>query len=142
MNEDSIKLLKECNAGCKSAVNSLRQVREYVIDSNLINSMDKSCEKHEHLGDKLHKILNEHGESEKDPETISKAFAGMMTEIKLLMNNDTHRIAKMLVDGCNMGIKSLSDYIMKYPDADSKIVEYANELIDIEVDLIKELEAF
>ena len=33
MIDDTKKLLKECNAGCKSATNSIEQVIEFVKDS-------------------------------------------------------------------------------------------------------------
>ena len=36
MNLDTINLLKECNAGCKSATNSMEQVLPYVKDEKLM----------------------------------------------------------------------------------------------------------
>lgn len=35
MNEDTINLLQECNAGCKSATNSMEQVLPYIKNENL-----------------------------------------------------------------------------------------------------------
>ena len=35
MNEDSIKLLKECYSGCTMATNSINQVQEFVKDDSL-----------------------------------------------------------------------------------------------------------
>ena len=140
MNSDSINLLKECNAGCKSAVNSMRQIKEYVVDERLTTLIDKYTKKYEHLGEKFHEVLNEHSEPEKDPNTMVAAFASMGTEIKLMLNNEPHRVAKLLMDGCNMAIKSISDYVMQYDEADEDSVKAANDLIDIAVDFMKDLE--
>ena len=35
MNEDTINLLKECNAGCKSATSSMEQILAYVENQKL-----------------------------------------------------------------------------------------------------------
>ena len=35
MNNDSINLLKECDAGCKNATNSMEQVLGFIQDSKL-----------------------------------------------------------------------------------------------------------
>ena len=41
--------------------------------------------------------------------------------MKMMMNKDTCKIANILVDGCNMGVKSLSKYIHQYKNADQNI---------------------
>ena len=40
MNDHTIALLKECNSGCKMAVNSMDQIRKYIPDSRLDNLID------------------------------------------------------------------------------------------------------
>ena len=40
MNDHTIALLKECNSGCKMAVNSMDQIRKYITDSRLENLID------------------------------------------------------------------------------------------------------
>ena len=41
MNEDSIRLLKEVNSGCKNATDSFGQVMEFVRDEKLKNLIDE-----------------------------------------------------------------------------------------------------
>lgn len=139
MNEDSINLLKECNSGCKNATDSMEQIMSYVKDESLKKLIDDYNKKHIELGDECHKILNKQGEDEKDPSKITKAMAWMGTEIKLLIDADSDKIADMLVDGCNMGIKSLSRYSNKYKKAESKIKDICFELISLEQDFMNEL---
>ena len=43
MNEDTIKLLKECNSGCKSATSSMEQVtvQPFINNENLKSLIDE-----------------------------------------------------------------------------------------------------
>ena len=41
MNTDTIALLKECDAGCKMGVESMKQVRSYAEEGRLLAVIDK-----------------------------------------------------------------------------------------------------
>lgn len=132
MNEDTIYLLRECNAGCKSATNSMEQVKPYISNEKLLSTINEYNDKHIKLGDECHQMLNEYNEEEKDPQITAKAFSWISTEMKLMMNNDTHKIADIMIDGCNMGIKSVSKYINKYEAASNESMNLAKKLVKIE----------
>ena len=46
MEEQTGKLLKECSSGCKMAINSLNQVRDFVKDEKLHQLLDEYDKKH------------------------------------------------------------------------------------------------
>ncbi len=142
MNEDTVCLLKECNSGCKSATNSMEQVMGYVKNNKLKQLIEKYNDKHIKIGDECHDMLNEMDEKEKDPSKIASMFAEMGTDMKLMMENSTHKAADLLVDGCTMGIKSLSEYINKYTTADENVVNLTRKLIRLEQDFMEELLEF
>lgn len=139
MNEDTIFLLRECNAGCKSATNSMEQVESYISDKKFKSIIDEYNDKHIKIGDECHKLLNEHDEGEKDPQIAAKAFSWISTEMKLMVNNDTSKIAEIMIDGCNMGIKSVSKYINKYKAASSESVDIAKKLVKMEQEFMNEM---
>lgn len=139
MYEDTIELLKECNSGCKSATNSMEQVYDFLKEGKLKETIKKYNRKHIELGDKCHALLNKENESEKDPDKIAKVFSWISTEVKLMVNDAESKIADLMVDGCNMGIKSLSKYRNKYKGASQESIEIVEELIEIEEDFMKEL---
>lgn len=142
MNEDTVNLLKECNSGCKSATNSMEQVLEHVKNDKLIALIDKYNDKHIGIGDECHELLNEMNENEKDPSKVAALFAEVGTEVKLMIEESTHKAADLLIDGCTMGIKSLSKYLNKYSTADEKVVKLVKNLIRVEQDFMDELLAF
>lgn len=142
MNEDTISLLKECNAGCKSATNSMEQVKPYIQESDFNALIEKYNDMHVQLGDECHVLLNQYNEEEKDPHVMAKAFSWLSTEVKLMMKDDTHKIAKLMMDGCNMGIQSVSEYINKYQNASKETVSLAKRLVQIEQDFMNELKEY
>ncbi len=139
MNDDTIKLLRECNAGCKSATNSMEQVMPYIKDTHLKDLITSYNEKHVRTGDSCHELLNSVGENEKDPAAMAKVMSWMGTEMKLMINDDDSKVAEIMIDGCNMGIKSLSRYLNQYKGADTESVHLTEKLIKIEQDFMKEL---
>lgn len=83
--------------------------------------------------------MNSLGEQEKDPQKISAMMAKVGTDMKLMMENTTHKVADLLVDGCNMGIKSLCRYINQYTTADETSIKLAKKLVSLEKDFMNEL---
>lgn len=139
MNEDTISLLKECNSGCKMATNSIEQVLPYIENDKLKSMIVSYNDKHIKIGDKCHQMLNKSQEEEQDPHTMAKAFSWISTEMKLVLNNDTPKIADLLIDGCNMGIKSVNSYINKYNSASEESKNLAKRLVEMEQKFMNEL---
>lgn len=142
MNEHSTKLLQECNSGCKMALNSLDQVCAYVVDDKLKSVMLTYKEKHELLEQRSTELLLACGKCEKEPGKMAAVFSHMTAEVKLMMNNDNHEIAKLMMNGCNMGIQSISTCRNDYPDASKGVMNLAEDLIKIEEDFMKDLKQF
>lgn len=142
MNEHSMKLLQECSSGCNMALESLNQVREYVIDDQLMSVMDTYKRKHEDLEIRATHLLKECGKCEQEPSKMASAFSYATAEIKLMMNDDNHQIAKLMMNGCNMGVQSISTYRNDYPDASKEVMKLAEDLIKIEEDFMKDLKQF
>lgn len=141
-NQDSIKLLKECDAGSKMAVTSLEEILEKVENENLKKLLNETKKHHEKLGNEIHSLLMEYRSEEKEPNPMAKGMSWMKTTMKMGMNDSDQTAADLITDGCNMGIKSLYKYSNQYPTADSKVKDLCSRLISIEVQLRKELRAY
>jgi len=139
---DTIKLLKECDAGSKMAVTSIDEVLEKVIDSEMKQLLQESKEHHEELGNEIHSLLNTYGAEEKEPSTMAKGMSWMKTNMKLSWDNSDATVAGLITDGCDMGVKSLNKYLNQYEMADEKAKSLCNKLIAIEEELCKELRAY
>lgn len=142
MDEQTRKLLEECSIGCKMAVNSLSQVEDYIKDSNLKDLVGSYISKHKDLEAQTADALQNSGNSPKDPGALSSTFAWFTTEIKLTFNDDNTQIAKLLMDGCNMGIKTLGERLNTLNQADASARSLARKIIKEEQNLMKELQAY
>lgn len=141
-NKDTIHLLKECDAGTKMGVTSIDDVLEYVENKDLKALLEKSKEHHEALGNELHSLLLSYGSDEKEPAPMAKGMSWLKTNMKLTMNNSDSTVADLLIDGCNMGVKSLYKYLNQYPAADLKVKNLCQKLIDIEEELCRDLRVY
>ena len=139
---DTIKLLQECDAGSKMAVTSIDELMDKATDSELAELLEESKKHHEKLGNDLHAMLNEHQADEKEPSMIAKGMSKMKTNMKMGMDHCDETIADLMVDGCDMGIKSLQRYLNKYPAADKSAKDICNRLISIEDELRRKLYAY
>ena len=135
-------LLEECNSGCKMAIRSMDQVLEYVVDEKLEQVIETCKYAHEQLEEESGKLLEECGKEEKEPGMIATAFSWISTETKLVMKNSDNQIAKVLMDGCNMGIQSIGEYMNEYTGASEEAKKIAKKLVKLEEDFMSDLKKF
>lgn len=142
MNEDSIKLLEECNSGCKMAMHSMDHALEYAKDQNLKILLQQYKEKHERLAKESAELLYEAGHEGKKPGMMASAFAWITEETKMMWEDDNNQIAKLMMDGANMGIQSITEYRHKYHEADENAQSIAEKLVRVEEEFLQELKRF
>ena len=138
-NADTIKILKVFDAGSKMSVSSIDDVLDNVENSDMLKLLKETKEHHEKLGNDLHAMLNEHQADEKEPSAIAKGMSWMKTNVKMGMDHSDETIADLMVDGCDMGIKSLQRYLNQYPAAEKSAKDICNRLISIEDKLRRDL---
>ena len=142
METNTIELLKECSSGCHMAMESVKKMREYAKDSELNNLLEAYGEKHRTLEGKIADQLKSCGEYESSPSKMAEVMARTEMNVKMFMHPDDHQVAKIMMDGCNMGIQSVSEYVNKYPDASKESQDMAKQLIKIEEDFMQEMKGF
>lgn len=139
MHEDTIRLLKEINEGTKYATNSIEQVMEFVKDEKMKGMISDYNLIHIEIGERCHELLNQDGKEEREPKISAKTFSWITTEIKLLINDDEEKVADILVDGCHMGVKSVSQNINHSKEASTESVALARRLVETELMFMKDL---
>ena len=141
--EDTVKLLRECNSGIKMGVESIDEMLPKVKDSGLRSALEESRQAHGKLGDRTHSLLNEYHDEGKDPSPMAKGMSWMKTNMKLLVEEDSDKaVADLITDGCNMGMKSLNRYLNQYQAAEEQVKDIAKDLVGPEQDLVKDVRPF
>ena len=134
--QDTIKLLRECDAGIKMGVASISEVENHVQDEAFRQNLAQCKQEHEKLKREVQKELDRYGDEGKNPNPFAKGMSWMKTNMKLGMEDSDATIADLMTDGCNMGVKSLCRYLNQYKAADEVSKDIAKRLIKQEDQLI------
>ena len=140
--QDTIRLLRECDAGVKMGTSSIEDVLDYVKSESLKKFLIKNKDEHYKLDTEIQMLLAKYKDAGKDPNPIAKGMSWMKTNFKLSMEPSDSMIADLMTDGCNMGVKSLNKYLNEYEAADEKSKEVAKKLIRLEEDLAKDIRKY
>lgn len=140
--KDTIRLLRECDAGVKMGISSIKDVQDYVKSDRLKHFLTECRAEHETLNGEIQEQLEKYRDEGKDPNPIAKSMSWMKTNMKLTMNESDHTIADLITDGCNMGVKSLNRYLNQYEAADEVSKDIAKRLINLEEKLAVDIRGF
>ena len=136
---DTIKLLRECDAGVKMGVASIDGVLDYVHDGDLKKRLSDCRDEHDRLKDEMQALLERWHDDGKEPNLMARSMSWLKTNAKLVMDESDETIADLMTDGCNMGVKSLSRYLNQYKAADGKSKDFAKRLIQLEEKLAADI---
>lgn len=140
--QDTIRLLRECDAGVKMGLSSLDDVIDHAHDQKLRRCLSGCREKHEALDNEIQAMLNQYHDEGKNPPPMAKGMSWMKTNMKLGMDDSDQTIADLITDGCNMGVKSLRKYLNQYEAADERSKDTAKRLIGLEEKLVQDVREF
>ena len=140
--QDTVRLLRECDAGIRMGVDSIGDVLKHVKSEDLRSILTQCKVEHEKLKEELDRLLHKYRDEGKDPNPIAKGMSWMKTNAKLMMEESDATVACLMTDGCNMGIKSLSKYLNQYKAADEASKNLTKELIRLEDQLVKDIRIY
>lgn len=132
---DTIQLLKECNAGVKMGVSSINEVLPQVKNVALKKRLEVCKNEHEKLGTETKDLLNKYQDSGKEPNPFASTMSWIKTNTKMMMAPTDATISDLITDGCNMGVKSLNRYLNEYEAAEEKAKDITKRLINLEEQL-------
>lgn len=137
--KDTIKLLRECDAGVKMGIDSIEDVLSHVRSDRLEQCLTDNKNEHEKLGREIQELLDRYHDEGKEPPAMASLMSDMKTKMMLAIRESDAEIANLMTDGCNMGVKSLSRYLNQYAAADESSKDIAKRLISLEEKLADDL---
>lgn len=141
---DTVNLLQSCHRGTITAVNSLEQVLEQVQDTKLEQKLKGTLKRHKTLGEEIGSRLREHDVEAAEPNPMARMGVWMTTEMRMMTDIDhrDQKIAKLIINGCNTGIQSLSEDMNRFENASGDSRSLADSLVQEEQKLMEDLRAF
>ncbi len=139
---DDIELLKECDSGVKMGIDGIKGVIDNAFDDGLKDILENYEEEHIKILNVIGEKLKKSGMDVKEPHPIAKMNLKFVTDIKMAMNDSDERIANIMMDGCNMGIKSVSMYMNQYAGASKETKDIANSIVTLEQNFMNDLRKY
>ncbi len=140
--QDTIKLLRECDAGIRMGVASIEDVEKRVENQEFKEKLMRSKHEHEKLEIEIDALLKKYKDEGKEPNPIAKGMSWIKTNVKLGINDSDKTVASLMTDGCDMGVKSLSRYLNQYAAADERSKDICKRLIAIEERLCEDIREY
>lgn len=140
--QDTVKLLRECDAGVKMGVKSIEDVEKYVRSGDMRERLAECKIEHERLAVEIEEQLGRFKDEGKSPNPIAQGMSWMKTNVKLAMDQSDETIADLMTDGCNMGVKSLNRYLNQYEAADEVSKDITKRLINLEEKLACDIRGY
>ena len=139
---DTIRLLRECDAGAKMGMTSLDETMGYVKNKTLKSKLKDSLKENTRLRSEITSQLHKYHDEGKDPALIAQGMSWLKTNAKLMTDPSDESVADLITDGCNMGVKSLNRYLNQYEAADERSKDMAKRLIHLEQQLVTDLQGY
>ncbi|MBE7066793.1 MAG: hypothetical protein E7385_04500 [Ruminococcaceae bacterium] len=135
VHEDTIKLLRECDAGIKMGTKSIEDVIKYVENPDFKKKLSDCKSEHEKLQGEVTALLGNYQDDGKEPNPMAKSMSWIKTNVKLSWDDSDKTAADLVTDGCNMGVKSLNRYLNQYKAAEERAKDITKRLINLEEQL-------
>ena len=140
--QDTLRLLRECDAGITMGIDSIGDVVGRVKDEKFRKELTSCKVEHEKLRQEVDLLLQKYQDDGKSPNPVAKGMSWMKTNLKLAMDDSDATIACLMTDGCNMGVKSLNQYLNQYEAADEVSKDITKRLINLEEQLTHQIRQY
>lgn len=140
--QDTVKLLRECDAGVKMGVKSIEDVMPHVQRQEFADCLHQCKQQHEKLQREITQQLGKYQDAGKEPNPVAKGMSWLKTNVKLGLDDSDATVADLMTDGCNMGVKSLCKYLNQYKAADEVSKDITKRLIQQEQQLTNQMQKF
>lgn len=139
---DTVRLLRECDAGADMGISAISDVMNRVGSSALKMALNRCKNEHEKLKTEISIMLDCCHDEGKELSPVAKGMSWIKTNIKMAADESDETAADLLTDGCDMGTKSLWKYLNRYKAASEKSRDIAKRLIQLEEDLRTDLRQY
>lgn len=140
--QDTIRLLRECDAGIQMGVSAITDVVGQANSQALRQCLTCCRAEHEMLNREIQSLLGRYHDDGKSPNPMASGMSKMKTRMRLGLDASDSTIADLMTDGCNMGVKSLSRYLNQYQAADEVSKDITKRLIALEQQLAEDMRPF
>lgn len=140
--QDTVRLLRECDAGVKMGMEAIDEVSDRIQCEAFRRVLAESRRRHDELDAEIQRALRCFQDDGKEPGLMAKGMSWVKNNALLAVKPGDETIADLMTDGCNMGVKSLHKYLNEYKAADEGSKEIAKKLVNLEQKLAVDIRGY
>lgn len=140
--ENQINVLDELNKGCCMGMDAIHFILDKVEDEDLKKELNDQYDQYQSISDKIGELYPEYKNSKPhETNTMNKVMTWYGIEMKTLMDNNTSKIAELLLQGTNMGIIE-GRKLLNHKEIDSKAHRLVQEYVNMQEKAVEKLKKF
>lgn len=140
--ETTTKLIDEAYKNVRMASFAIDSIIEAIENKDLENLLRKQNRFYLDTTKKIEKISQELKHKPVDINIFLKGSSFASIKIKTMMNNETSKLASMLIEGTTMGITEMIKAQSDYPSKNEDIFQITNEIVSNEEEFVESLKRF
>ena len=140
--QDTVRLLRECDAGIRMGVASIDEVEDKICDQGFRQLLTSCKQEHEKLKREVRTQLAGFCDEGKAIDPLARDMSWIKTNVMLGIDDSDKTVADLMTDGCNMGVKSLNRYLNQYKAASEVSKDIAKRLIRQEEQLAVDIRPY
>ena len=137
-----LELLQLMYKNAEMGRDGLDKLIERTDDRSLRREMANQYAQYQEILNETSERLGALGKRPEGSDMASKAMAGWMTRMQIMMDDSSSKMAEMLIEGSTQGVIKLTQELHEYEGEDEKTREIAHKLIDTEQANIEKLRHF
>ncbi len=140
--ELTTNLLDEAYKNVRMASFAIDSIITKIENPDLENLLRKQNEFYLKTTKKIEKISEEFKHKPADINIFLKGTSFAAIKVKTMLNNDTTKLATMLIDGTTMGITEMIKAQSEYPCNVDSVKKITNSIVNAEEDFVESLKDF
>ncbi len=144
MDDKTVNLLNEISKNAEMGKNTTRQLMEITKDITMLHHLQKQMFTYDDLSRRAHAMLAVEGKHAKEQNPMAKMGAQMSIRMKTMGDATPQNMAKMLIEGSEMGIKDMRGALAQVDRNSANVgaIALAQRLEDAETAYKQELSSF
>ncbi|WP_041137902.1 DUF2383 domain-containing protein [Beduini massiliensis] len=140
--EHDIEVLESLVSGIDMGINASDEVMKNVEDEKLKMILIEQARSYKALKAEAEEQLEYYQRDKENKHVFETAMLKSMVKMKTMMNNDDHKIAKMLIEGSTQAIMSMQTLINDYPDIEEKPKALCEQFLNLSKEHINQWKDF
>ena len=121
------EVLEELNSGVSMDLHAIHAIYPEIENPHLKKDIEKQKRDYEALEEKIKKYAYQDESSKEGLETM---MLKSMVKMKTMMNHDVHHLCKMLIEGSNKAVITMTSLLNQYPDMDETLYHLVETFLE------------